>query len=435
MKSNLLNCPKYGEKLTKVADKIKALKDSAKATVRLAESEKRDLTRSEAAEIDRVVDESIPELERELNRLTKLRAFDDSVDHSQDGEPLNLFNPNQDREYATNSGRELKDVRGNTTARVYAKGEKYVKSSTLPDTALGTYAKCVYDGNFEAMRQFGDTYAALTTTSNVDGGVLVPEEMSGMLVDLARANSVLFQAGAQLMEMQSDRMTVATVTGDPTWSTTGEGAEIAESSITFGNKAMTLVKRAALIKVSRELMEDASNIDAIISETLTRAYAAELDNFLINGVDGPFYSGLLDDATISGTGSIGGITWEDVSAEVTTMKANNEMPGAYIIHPTIAGDLDELTTGDGSTSAKGWLGAPPTLEGVSRFGTTNMPTSDILIGDFSKLAIGMKPNNFRLEVSTDAEFTKDMVLIKLVYRVDHAVLRSTAFRKLSGITT
>ncbi|WP_339742615.1 phage major capsid protein [uncultured Rubinisphaera sp.] len=434
MRSSILTCPKYGPRVQKLTTEKESLRNSSMAAIKLSENERRDLSKAEAKEVDDATSR-MEAISAEIARLEKLRAFDDEVDHSGDNEGISQGGSNYGREFSLNRGREMKDSAGNVTARIFAKGEKYVKDSPLSDDAIGVYAKCIYDGDFEQMRQYGDEYASMITTSNIDGGLLVPDALSANLVDLARANAILFQSGAQFMELQSSGVRVATITGDPTFSTTGEDSAIPPSGVQFGQKMMTLVKRAALVRVSRELMEDAANIQRILADSLTRAYAVDVDNFIINGTDNPFYNGLLDTDSINETGAIGDIAWEDLSSEVTAMRANNEMPGAYVTHPTIAGDLDELTTGDGTTSAKGWLGAPPSLEGIERKVTTNMPATKMLVGDFSYLAIGMKPSGFRLEVSSDAEFTKDMVLIKLAYRVDYAVLRSTAFRRLAGITT
>lgn len=429
LSQDLKKCPKYGRRFTELSAKIESERQKAQNLVSNAESEKRDINAIEDKLISQHM-EKIQELTGEVEKLERQRSFDDSVSHSDFG---SMSRP-EEGQFIRNEGRAIKDAQGSILARVYDRGENVVRQSDVHESALGQFALCCYQGDFQPMKAHG-IKNALSTSSNVDGGVLVPSELSSLLVDLARANSVLFRSGAKLMDVAAGSLTLATVTSDPVFTTTGENEQITASDITFGSKLLNLRKRATIVRVSRELLEDAANAAEIITNVLVRAYASDLDSFLINGESDPFFAGLISDGNISETGSVGGITWEDVSGEITTLKSNNENPNAYIVNPVIAGDLDELVTGDGSTSAKGWLGPPPTLDGVSRFVTSSMPPANIVMGDFSQLAIGMKSNQFRLEISADDRFDFDQVSIRLVYRCDHAVLRSTALRRLAGITT
>jgi len=152
------------------------------------------------------------------------------------------------------------------------------------------------------------------------------------------------------------------------------------------------------------------------------------------GADGVL--GALNNAEINSTGSVGAIVWEDVHNAVTAIRALNYSPNAYLIHPTIAGDLDIITSGDGTNSAKLWLGAPPSLNGVTRQETTNISTADILVGDFTLAMLAMRMGAM-IEVTTSGgdAFSKHQVLVKITLRFDCHLAQGTAFHALNGITT
>ena len=147
----------------------------------------------------------------------------------------------------------------------------------------------------------------------------------------------------------------------------------------------------------------------------------------------PQPEGLLSDSNINETGSIGVLSYEDLAAAVKEVREANYEPSAVILNTGIHENLKILAGGDGSNSAKNWLGAPPALEGVSMLSTGNMPSGKALVGDFGQAVLGIR-EDVRIESSTDASFDDDALMIKLAFRFDVAALVSDAFHKLDGIT-
>ena len=143
------------------------------------------------------------------------------------------------------------------------------------------------------------------------------------------------------------------------------------------------------LKASRELAEDATNFVELIEDSLSRAIAVGMDAVALNGFTdysgGP--AGLLNDGNVGETGSVGAIAWQDLATARTTIQANNYEPNAYMVHPTIGGDLDVLQTGDGSNSAANWLGAPPGVDTLARYTTTSVSTARLYMGQFNMLAV------------------------------------------------
>jgi len=185
--------------------------------------------------------------------------------------------------------------------------------------------------------------------------------------------------------------------------------------------------------MSRELAEDATGFAVTVEETLSRALAAQLDRLPIRGapLGGALRLGMLDDPDIPETGSTGTLDWLKVAAAATLIRANNFEPNAAIIHPS---RLDPLLNTLASTAGT-WLGAPPSLANVAMLDTTHMTTTNLLIGDFTKLLWVFRSGPL-IESTTSGSgtFSRHQLGIKITWRGDYGVLYPDAFRELSGIS-
>lgn len=432
----------FQEKVDKLKADIKAKKAEAKAYMDLAKAENRDLTKKEYEIVENIADVVLPELFEDLERNEKLLAFDPTADRSHIPTFLAKYDENglvvdDSRLPATENHKPaiIKDVAGREIP-VYAKGQSMAawNRDNLPGDTFGRYVVSLATGRHDICPEIKN---AQSTTDNAGGGYLVPNPLERQIIDRVRNASVLARSGAMFADLPAGTTQIATITSGATFSSVGEGATIPESTVAFGSKLMVLHKRAVLIPMTVELLEDSYNAGQVIQDAVVRDASEDLDNFIISGATDPFYDGLVTTGSISETGSVGAIAWEDFHTMAIELRAANEEPNAYILHPTIAGDCDILTTGDGSTSAKSWLGAPPSLDGIQRLQTGNISTAYALMGDFTKLMIGIKQGTFRVEISREAGdyFSKDTVVLKVVYRVDYALTRNSAFRRLAGITT
>jgi HK97 family phage major capsid protein len=270
--------------------------------------------------------------------------------------------------------------------------------------------------------------------SNATGGNIVPEAFSLRVIDLARANSALMNAGAITIPWSSpsDEMVLARVAKDPTFALVAENATIPPSDVNFDQVRFSAKKIAALVVLSRELAEDAPNVASLIETTLAKALGAELDRMGLVGEGGAELNGLLNWSGVDSTDSIGAIAWADIHAAVVAVKASNHQPTGYITSPTIGGDLDLIQASTAGT----WLGPPPSLARVPRYESTNCPDENLFVGDFSQFVFAMR-TTMNLEVSATAGdmFQKHQVGVKLTLRCDVNALHRGAFHNLLGITT
>ena len=277
---------------------------------------------------------------------------------------------------------------------------------------------------------------AMSESVDVTGGVTVPIEIAAGVLDYARAKSVVIQAGARTVPMESDRMLIARVKADPTMQVKGENEAFTEREINFDSVGFTAHTIGCMVAMSRELAEDAVNMSDIIEQTIARALAAELDRLALVGTGSSEPTGLLNFAGIGSTGSVGAIAWEDLLTALTAIETANHTPTAWIVSPTIKGDLAALTSGDGTNSAKLWLPAPPDVAALNRFVTSNCPNANIFMGDFTQMLFAVRGGpRVEATVTGGDSFAKHQVLVKITWRGDFAVEHPGAFHALTGITT
>jgi HK97 family phage major capsid protein len=275
---------------------------------------------------------------------------------------------------------------------------------------------------------------AMSEGSNVGGGYLVSEAFSSSIIDMARAQSRIFQAGCQTIvwPQPSDELVMARVAVDPIFRIVGEGQIIPGSDISFDQVRFSAKKIGTLLTISRELMEDAANAADIIQSTLVKAFAAALDRMALCGEGGQSgLLGLLNQPGIGSTDSVGQLAWADVHAAAVAVRSANFEPNAYIISPVNAGVLDLVQATDSGV----WLGPPASLNGVQRLQSNNAGDEQVFVGQWDQMAVAIR-TSAAIELSTAAgtAFEKHNVLCKLVFRGDCNCFHRGAFHVLKGVT-
>ncbi len=161
---------------------------------------------------------------------------------------------------------------------------------------------------------------ALSEGSNVGGGYAVPTQMIPRIIDMLGKYGK-FRGNTTVVPLGSDRTVVPMITDDATVYCPGEGNEVDESDIDFGQVKLLPKLWAALLAVSNELTEDSIiAIGEIVARSMTRSMAKKEDEvafigdgtaeyFGMRGILGIFYK-MLEDSIVPAGLSIGsGNTW------------------------------------------------------------------------------------------------------------------------------
>lgn len=249
---------------------------------------------------------------------------------------------------------------------------------------------------------------------------MVADELSAQIIDLARAKSVVFQAGAQVVQMNSETLTLARLKTDPTVALTAEGASITPSDATFDSILLNAKKLASLTSASNELLADAANAGQIIVDSLAASMALAVDDYVLD---------VLFNSTQIGTESgVGAIGYSDLLKARYDIEALNGKADVILCSPALPYDLSLLL--EATTNA--FLAPPPQLADLRYLTTTAITDDHAIVGDFSKCLVGMR-KNVELRISEDAGLATDSTFFRCIARLDANVTHGH-FRILAGIS-
>jgi HK97 family phage major capsid protein len=259
-----------------------------------------------------------------------------------------------------------------------------------------------------------------------------------------RAKSVIFQAGARLVEMSAPAMRIARLDTDPVGAWRVENSEMAEDAPTFSAVNVSANTLGVVVKASREIFEDVSNLGELLKNSLAASFALSIDAAALagSGATGePMgLKNLSDVSTIElGSGDGGYLTGFDdlLRARYNLLAANSAEPGAAIMSPRSEWILSCSKDGDGIT-----LPRNPAIANLRFLPTTtitdtettgiNSDTSSIYVGDFSQMLVANR-TSFTLSILRERFATSGQVGFVAWLRSDIAVLRPQAFCRLHGV--
>ena len=280
---------------------------------------------------------------------------------------------------------------------------------------------------------------ALGGGTDAAGGFTVPTVTSSELIDLARAEMVLAQAGARIVPLTSDQTVIAKVASDPVPAWRVENAAVNESDPTFSGVTLAPKSLAVMIKASVELMQDSLNLEAELPRILARALAGEIDRAgLIGSGSGAEPEGIVNYSGLTANTYAGGALASYgplLNARGALHGANERLTG-FILASRDENALAGLTATDGQP-----LMLPRALEQVPMLHTTALPVdggagsdeSQIIAGDFSQMLMGIR-SEIRVEILRE-RFMDNLQFGLIAHaRVDFAAARESAFTVLDGVT-
>jgi len=276
------------------------------------------------------------------------------------------------------------------------------------------------------------------------GGAFIAPALSARVIDEMRARQVLAPAGATTIPMGTASLSIARVEDDPEPAWRGENEPIPDSGPSFAQVNLIAKTLAVNIKVSLELLEDASNMEAEIRRMVAEKMAVKLDEAGLTGTGvGAEPMGILNDAKVPTIDHDAALTdYKPFTRAVTKIREANVGADLSAVHsPRTLGDLELLYASDGQP-----IQPPQSWQATSHFDTGSVPTSlgstndetVSIFGNFSSLLMGIR-NQLAIEISSEAADAsgsawKDMQFwIRAYLRADFAVARPNDFVRIEGI--
>jgi HK97 family phage major capsid protein len=253
--------------------------------------------------------------------------------------------------------------------------------------------------------------------------------------------------------MDTETLKLAKLTGDVPAGWRSENGAVATGDPAFGAVSLQARSLAGLLTLSRELVADSLNIDAMLAAAIAGKFAIELDRVcLVGSGSAPEPRGILNTSGIAQRymGANGAAIADhgfllDLREDLETA---NAAPSAYIWHPRTGRAVASLAATDGQwISVPDWvLGSGPLADrdapAAQVMSTTSIPitqtrgtatnASSAIAGDFRSLIIGMR-EQVRLEVVPGLGAGNGQVNLVVHARADCSVVRATDFAVMSGI--
>ncbi|BCA60056.1 phage major capsid protein [Sphingomonas sp. HMP6] len=310
--------------------------------------------------------------------------------------------------------------------------------SAASDIGLGRFIGALIGGPKNDLER-----RALAEGSVSTGGAFLPAPLATEVIDHARIENVAFKAGVRTVPMANKTMRMAKVISDPVPSWRAENSLIAESDPVFGDMSMDAKSLAVRFVVSRELLEDTPNMDALLRSTMAAGFARGLDDAIFFGTGtGNQPLGLANTPGLQsvsmGTngGALAGYA-PFLDAMFALQAVNEGKVDAIVLAPrsnrVIAGFVD---------SQGQPLQPPPLLANVPFLSTNGIPTnqtqgtannaSSAFLGDFSQVLVGIRT---QLQITVLNERFAEYGQVGFIgwLRADVQVARPAALAKIVGI--
>jgi HK97 family phage major capsid protein len=304
----------------------------------------------------------------------------------------------------------------------------------------------------------GKILKALEASDAAAGGVLVPTEWSGEVIELLKEATIVRRMGPRVVPMPTGSLQMSKITGGATAGYIGESQNLPVSQQTFGNINLTWKKLAVLIPVSNDLLRfNTEGADTIVRDDAVSAMSTREDQAFLR-----------DDGT-----------------QFTPKGLRNWVPAGNILPATTVYDLSTVTADLAAQILllreahvrflrPGWLMAPRTefyllsvrdangnfayrdemlrgtLWGIPFGSTTEIPTnlggggneSEIMLIDFADVLLG-ESNTLEVMASdvaayfdgaqVQAAFSLDQTVLRLIAHHDLAVRHEESLSVMTGV--
>lgn len=412
---------------------LKETIEQSRATLQEYATRSADLTGEDADEFD-TLEAHVREAQTRLDQLESrnrsvLDRFDGGTLHTESGSPVNqtrqaaAIDPLKGAQTLTRA-QSLGDYnRSNAVVRTEDEGlsfDKYMRGFVTGDWTNATQERALSEG---------------TSTA---GGHLVPTPIAQGVIDLARNQSRVIEAGALTVPMASSTLKIPRLTGDPGPAWRAENGPVAMNDMTFDAVTLTARSLSRGIVLSRELFED-TEAGTVIAQAFAAAFATELDRAALRGSGtAPEPRGVLNTSgiTVTNHGTNGTAVGYDFLLDAAgVVLANNFTPTAHIVAARSATAL-----GKSKDTAGNYLTAPTSLLPI--LPTNQVPTSltvgsattasEIYTGAWSNLVVGIR-QGFEIQFLDQRYADNGQVAFVAHLRADCVVLQPKAFAVDLGV--
>lgn len=284
---------------------------------------------------------------------------------------------------------------------------------------------------------------ALSEGTDSAGGFTVPEPLLARFIDRLRARTVVLRSGAITVPMSSQTLSIAKIASDPTATWHAENVAETDSDMTFSNVQFTAHTLLALVRASREVIDDSANAENALEAAFAGALSVELDKAALFGAGGDEPTG------ISGATGVNSVEMGTDGAAPTDFSEvldlyqlilddNAEPPTGAIMAPRTLIQYAKLLDANNQP-----LQRPNLIADLPYRSTTSVPVdqtqgtatdaSTLFLGNWSQLMLGLR-SQLRVELLRERYAESYQFGFLAHMRADWQMEHPEAFGELVGIT-
>jgi HK97 family phage major capsid protein len=298
-----------------------------------------------------------------------------------------------------------------------------------------------------AKKQWGEEGAILKALEASDasaGGVLIPTEWSGEVIELLKEATVFRRMGPRVIPMTTGSMQMSKLTGGATAGYIGESQNLPVSEQTFGQINLTWKKLAVLVPISNDLLRfNTEGADVIVRDDCVSSMATREDQAFLRD-DGTEFTpkGLrswvpaANQFDANGTVNLANVT-ADLAAQILLLREAHcrFLRPAWFMAPRTEFYLLSVRDANGNFAYRDEM-LRGTLWGFPYGSTTEIPVnlgtgtdeSEIMLVDMSDVLLG-ESNSLEVMASDVAAYF-DGSQVQAAFSLDQTVLRLIAHHDL-----
>lgn len=301
---------------------------------------------------------------------TEVKSLRDSIEDLR--KPQDFSFGGSDSSDADSEGKAL--YTSDSDHSFYADAKALLSGNGLSQTALERYGKAIGE-------------KAMTEGTGSAGGLLVPDQISSDLLQL-RQTAATLRALMSQVQVSSDTLRIASVTGGLTAGWVAELATKPSADLAFGEISTNVFTAAGLAVASNQLLQDAvHSVDSLVNQDLARRLANLEEIAFINGTGTGQPQGILNTSGIQ-TSTYTAATPDplgllDAILNAITLVHTNYFgaPDAIVMHPRTWGFL--VKAREAASSANYIIGPPAGAanrrpgDPLPGYGATDLPRGEL----------------------------------------------------------
>lgn len=294
----------------------------------------------------------------------------------------------------------------------------------------------------EQAEAWGDSglFANQNMGTGAAGGFLVPEDVSGEIIELLRPKSVIMRGGPRVVPLPNGNLTMNRQATGANFSYAGEQQDILASGITLGQVKLSAKKLTGLIPISNDLLRAASiAADRLVRDDIVEGSATAMDTAFLRSVGGDNAPlGLRHQLTgsafaaanifaVTAGNTLTTITDDLGKMELALLNQNISLDGAaWIMAPRTMMRLRNIRDGNGNFAfpelQNGMLRGKPVFETTTVPINLNGAESEIYLVAFPHVLVG-EHSGLEIATSTEAAYKDSTGTMQAAFSRDETLMR------------